>query len=77
MYLYDFKTADNVHYLGIRIENLLPLHYLSVYVYSAKGSNLALILILIFLSCIIIAAIVIFFLKKYGIITIGVSSNKI
>ena len=77
MYLYDFKIRVNIHYLGIRIQNLLALHYLSVYVYSAKGSYLALILILIFLPCIIIAAIVIFCLRKYGIINLGVSSNKI
>ena len=76
MYLYDYETADNIHYLGIHMENLHPLHYLSVYVYSNKGSYLALILILIFLPCIIIAAIVIFCLRRYGIITIGASSNK-
>ena len=77
MYLYDFETAIGIHYLGIHMENLLALHYLSVYVYSAKGSYIALILILIFLPCIIIAAIVIFCLRRCGIITIGVSSNKI
>ena len=76
-YLYDFETAIGIHYLGVHLENLYSLHYLSVYVYSAKGSYIALILILIFLPCIIIAAIVIFCLRRCGVITIGVSSNKI
>ena len=76
-YLYDFETATGIYYLGVHLENLASLHYLSVYVHSAKGSYIALILILIFLPCIIIAAIVIFCLRRCGIITIGVSSNKI
>ena len=77
IYLFDFETITGVNYLAIHLENYDSLYYLSVYIYSAKGSYIALILILIFLPCIIIAAIVIFCLRRCGVISIGVSSNKI
>ena len=77
VYLFDFETQVGVHYLGVLVRNYYALDYLQVYIFSAKGSYVALILILIFLPCIIIAAIVIFCLRRCGVITIGVSSNKI
>jgi hypothetical protein len=79
VYKYDFETITGINYLAIHIQTTDSLYYLSVYIYSAKGTAIALILILIFLPCIIIAAIVIFCLRRCGIITIGggVSSNKI
>ena len=77
VYLYDFETITGINYLAIHIQTQASLYYLSVYIYSAKGTAIALILILIFLPCIIIAAIVIFCLQRCGVISIGVSSNKI
>ena len=77
VYLFDFETQVGVYYLGVLVRNYYALDYLQVYIFSAKGSYIALILILIFLPCIIIAAIVIFCLRRCGVITIGVSSNKI
>ena len=77
VYLFDFEKQVGVHYLGVLVRNYYSLDYLQVYIFSAKGSYVALILILIFLPCIIIAAIVIFCLRRCGVITIGVSSNKI
>ena len=77
VYLFDFETQVGIHYLGVLVRNYHALDYLQVYIYSAKGSYVALILILIFLPCIIIAAIVIFCLRRCGVISIGVSSNKI
>jgi len=79
VYKYDFETITGINYLAIHIQTKAALYYLSVYIYSAKGTAIALILILIFLPCICIAAIVIFFLRRCGVITIGggVSSNKI
>ena len=77
VYLFDFETQVGIHYLGVLVRNYYALDYLQVYIFSAKGSYIELILILIFLPCIIIAAIVIFCLRRCGVITIGVSSNKI
>ena len=77
VYLFDFETQIGVYYLGVLVKNYQALDYLNVYIYSAKGSYLALILILIFLPCIIIAAIVIFCLRRCGVISVGVSSNTI
>ena len=77
VYLFDFETQTGVNYLGVLVKNYNSLDYLNVYIYSTKGSYVALILILIFLPCIIIAAIVIFCLRRYGVISFGVSSNKI
>jgi len=77
VYLFDFETQIGVNYLGVLVRNYFALDYLNVYIYSAKGSYVALILILIFLPCIIIAAIVIFCLRRCGVISYGVSSNKI
>lgn len=77
VYKFDFETQVGVYYLGVLVRNYYALDYLNVYIYSAKGSYLALILILIFLPCIIIAAIVIFCLRRCGVISVGVSSNTI
>ena len=79
VYKYDFETITGINYLAIHIQTTDSLYYLSVYIYSSKGTAIALILILIFLPCICIAAIVIFFLRRCGVITIGggVSSYKI
>lgn len=77
VYLFDFETQIGVTYLGVLVKNYQALDYLNVYIYSAKGSYIALILILIFLPCIIIAAIVIFCLRRCGVISVGVSSNTI
>jgi len=79
VYKYDFETITGINYLAIHIQTTDSLYYLSVYIYSSKGTAIALILILIFLPCICIAAVVIFFLRRCGVITIGggVSSYKI
>ncbi len=74
---YPFTTGANVEYIAIRVTVLRSLDYLSVYVYSSKGMAIAILLLIIFLPCIIVAAVVVYFLKRCGIIRIGVSSNMI
>ena len=74
---YPFTTGLNTEYIAIRVEVRLALHYLSVYVYSSKGMALAILLVIIFLPCILVAAVVAYFLRRCGIIRIGVSSNTI
>ena len=74
---YPFTTGLNVEYIAIRVTVLRSLDYLSVYVYSSKGMAIAILLLIIFLPCIIVAAVVVYFLKRCGIIRIGVSSNMI
>ena len=74
---YPFTTGSNVEYIAIRVQVLQSLDYLSVYVYSSKGMALAILLVIIFLPCIVVAAVVVYFLKRCGIIRIGVSSNMI
>ena len=74
---YPFTTGANVEYIAIRVNVLRSLDYLSIYVYSSKGMALAILLVIIFLPCIVVAAVVIYFLRRFGIIRIGVSSNMI
>ena len=62
-YTYPFTTGENVNYLAVHLENLYSLNYLDVYVYSESGWGVSLILLVIFLHCIIIAAVVLAVLK--------------
>lgn len=77
VYLYDFETQVGVDYLGVLVRNYQALDFLEVYIYSEKGSIVLIILLAVFLPCIIIAALVIYFLRRCGVIRIGVSSNYI
>ena len=83
-YSYPFSTTENVNYLTIHMQNKLALHYLSVYVYSKTGKQLSaaglalgILLLIIFLPCIIVVAVVVFILRRCGCITIGTSSAYI
>ena len=76
-YYYPFTTSSNIDYIAIRLQIRASLHYLSIYVYSEKGMALAILLVIIFLPCIIVAAVVIYLLRRFGCIRIGVSSNMI
>ena len=76
-YYFPFTTGSNVEYIAIRLVIRIPLSYLSIYVYSEKGMALAILLVIIFLPCIVVAAVVIYLLRRFGCIRIGVSSNMI
>ena len=76
-YIYPFTTGVNVQYIAIKLDINEPLHYLSIYIYSSKGMALAILLVIIFLPCIVVAAVVVYFLRRFGCIRIGVSSNMI
>ena len=76
-YVYPFTTGENVDYLAIHMQNFLALDYLSVYVYSKTGMAIGILLLIIFLPCIIVVAVVVFILRRCGCITIGTSSAYI
>ena len=62
-YTYPFSTSENVNYLAVHLQNYQSLNYLDVYIYSESGMGVSLILLIIFLPCIIIAAVVLVILK--------------
>ena len=77
-YKYTFNTLDNVDYIAFCLTIQQSYYYpLSIYIYSENAMAVWLLLIIIFLPCIVVAAVVFYFLRRFGCIRIGVSSNVI
>ena len=68
-YQFPFSTETNVNYLSIRITNNLgPLNYLSIKIYSQTGMAIAVLVVVIVLPVLVVAGIVYLLLKKCGVL---------
>jgi hypothetical protein len=70
-YIYPFTTDSEINWLSISIINQIQdrkLTYLNMYIYSEKGMAIAILCLIIILPILIVGAIVVFVLKKLGII---------
>ena len=70
-YIYPFTTDSEINWLSISIINQISdrkLTYLNMYIYSEKGMAIAILCLIIILPILIVGAIVVFVLKKLGII---------
>ncbi len=77
-YYYDFQTEPNIKYLSIRIINKVSdLNYLFIYIYTEKGMQSYILALIICAPIIIIAAIILFILRRCGIIGGGISQSSI
>ena len=77
-YKYTFNTLNDVDYIAFCMTIQQETYYpLSIYIYSENAMAIWLLLIIIFLPCIIVAAVVFYILRRFGCIRIGVSSNVI
>ena len=77
-YYYDFQTEPNIKYLSIRIINKVSdLNYLFIYIYTEKGMQAAILALIICAPIIIVAAIILFILRRCGIIGGGISQSSI
>ena len=66
-YYYDFQTERNVQYLSIRIINYISdLNYLFIYIYTEKGRQEAILVLIILTPIIIIGAIIGYLLRRCG-----------
>ena len=76
-YYYDFQTQANIQYLSIRIiNNISDLNYLFIYIYTEKGMQAAILALIICAPIIIVAAIILFILRRCGIIGGGISVSS-
>ena len=66
-YYYDFQTQANIQYLSIRIiNNISDLNYLFIYIYTEKGRQEAILVLIILTPIIIIGAIIGYLLRRCG-----------
>ena len=66
-YYYNFQTERNVQYLSIRIINYISdLDYLFIYIYTEKGRQEAILVLIILTPIIIIGAIIGYLLRRCG-----------
>ena len=66
-YVYPFTTEKEINYLSICvINNIGGLDYLYIYIYSETGMAIAVLVVIIVIPCLVVIAVVIFLLKKFG-----------